>query len=148
MKIESDVFQNNEKIPSRYTCDGINISPPLKISEIPSNTKTLVLISDYTDTPYGDWVYWVVFNIYVKEANSIEINENAEPGVNGINDFGSLGYGGPCPPSGTHRYFFKIYALDTELNINEGADKKQVEQAMQNHVLDSSQLIGIYSRTS
>ena len=147
MKIESNAFANSGKIPSKYTCDGEGVSPQLKISEIPADAKTLVLISDDPDAPVGTWVHWVVFNIFVKGINEIEIKERASsPGVDGTNDFGKLGYGGPCPPSGEHRYFFKVYALSEELDLHEGCNKKDVEEAMQGVVLGEAELFGVYCR--
>ncbi len=144
MKIKS-VFENNSKIPSKYTGDGNNISPPLEISEIPENAKTLALILDDPDAPSGDWVHWIVWNIQVK-GNSVKINEDSSPGTEGTTSFGSPGYGGPCPPRGTHRYSLRIYALDTILNIREGASKPELEKAMQGHVLTKAELIGLYAR--
>lgn len=147
MKIQSPAFNNNEKIPDRYTADGEDINPPLIISEIPKNAKFLALINDDPDAPIGGWVHWVIFNIPVS-GTSLEIKENSTPenAVLGINDFKKLKYGGPAPPSGTHRYFFKVYALDNKLNLQEGASKSQVEKAMENHILDKAELIGLYSR--
>lgn len=145
MKIESSAFKNNEYIPSKYTCDGENINPPLKISGIPQNTQSLVLIVDDPDSPTGTWVHWTVFNIDPKIQ---EISENSVPegAVEGITDFGSIGYGGPCPHSGTHRYFFKLYALDAKLDLLAGSSKKEIEKAMEGHILDKAELIGLYSR--
>ncbi|MAH51712.1 YbhB/YbcL family Raf kinase inhibitor-like protein [Candidatus Pacearchaeota archaeon] len=145
MKITSPAFQQNEKIPSKYTCDGPNFSPPLTISNIPSQAKTIALIVDDPDAPTKTWVHWVVFNIPVP-SEAVEISEAGSPGISGGNDFGTTGYGGPCPPSGTHHYFFKAFALDTQLDLQEGATKQQVENAMQSHVLDNSELVGLYSR--
>jgi Raf kinase inhibitor-like YbhB/YbcL family protein len=143
MKITS-VFSNNTKIPEKYTCDGQDISPPLEISAIPNATKSLAIIADDPDAPSGTWVHWVVWNILANA--SIKIAEGKSPGTEGTTSFGSLGYGGPCPPSGTHRYFFKVYALDTLLSLKEGANKKQLEAAMQEHLLDKAELIGLYSK--
>ncbi|MBD3252669.1 YbhB/YbcL family Raf kinase inhibitor-like protein [Candidatus Pacearchaeota archaeon] len=143
MKLQS-VFNNNDKIPEKYTCDGDDINPLLEISDIPENTKTLVLIVDDPDAPMGIWVHWILFNIPV--IGKIEENSVPEGAVQGINDFKKPEYGGPCPPGGTHRYFFKLYALDTELDLAEGATKAEVEQAMKNHVLDKTELVGLYSR--
>jgi len=146
MKIKS-VFENNEKIPVKYTADGRNINPSLTISEIPQEAKSLVLINDDPDAPSGDWVHWLVFNIPVS-GQSLEIKENFTPENSqlGTNSFGRLEYGGPAPPSGTHRYFFKIYALDTKLNLEQGAEKPEIESAMQNHILEKTELVGVYSR--
>ncbi len=142
MKLSSPAFFSNGSIPSRFTCQGADISPRLDIAAIPPRTESLALIVDDPDAPMGTWVHWVVFNIPV--VNVIE--EGSVPGVEGINDFGRLHYGGPCPPSGTHRYFFKLYALDTRLDISPGIDKEGLEDAMRGHILAESQLIGLYSK--
>jgi len=145
MKISSNAFENNQEIPGKYTCDGKNINPPLTISDIPATAKSLVLIVDDPDAPVGTWVHWVVFNI---PPTTKEITENAVPknSSQGITSFGKPGYGGPCPPSGTHRYMFKLYALNGILNLDQHADKKAVEAAMQPYIIDQSQLTGLYSK--
>ena len=145
MKLTSPVFQNNEKIPPKYTCDGEDISPPLEIAEVPAETKSLVLISDDPDAPGGSWIHWLVWNI---DPAITEIAENTVPtgAVEGITSFGKTGYGGPCPPSGTHRYFFKLYALDTRIDLTAEADKEKLEQAIEGHILDQVKLIGLYDR--
>lgn len=144
MKITSPAFGNNQPIPPRYTCDGNNMSPPLAFSDVPENAKSLVLSVDDPDAPSSTWVHWVVFNI-PKEVR--EVKENSVPqGVQGVTSFGKPGYGGPCPPSGTHRYFFKLYALDTTLSLTDKIDKKTVEAAMQNHIITHAELIGLYSK--
>ena len=145
MKIESN-FENNGKIADKYGCKGENINPKLIISEIPNTTKTIALIVDDPDAPSKTWVHWVVFNIPIS-GDSLEIREGEIPkGIEGINDFGNINYGGPCPPSGTHHYFFKIYALDSELNLIEGATKEQLEEEMKRHIIDRAELVGLYSR--
>ena len=131
MKLTSSVFKHKEKIPTKYTCDGDDVSPPLKIEEAPEGTKSFALIVDDPDAPVGTWVHWVVWNI---PADTKDIAENTAPGTEGLNDFGKTPYGGPCPPSGTHRYFFKLYALDTELDLTD-AKKKDLEKAMDGHIL-------------
>ena len=150
INIESSAFKEGEMIPSKYTCDGVNISPPLKWRIPPEGTKSLVLISDDPDAPMGTWVHWVVYNI---PASVKELSENIphsdildNGATQGITDFRKIGYGGPCPPSGTHRYFFKLYALDTMLSLGPGAAKKQVVDAMEGHVLAEGQLMGKYKR--
>ena len=145
MKIESPVFSNNQSIPPKYTCDGENINPPLKISNVPEEAKSLVLIVDDPDAPMGTWVHWTVWNI---SPQTKEIPEGAklEGAVEGVTDFGSSGYGGPCPPSGKHRYFFKLYAIDRNLDLDSSAKKKDIEAAMEGHILEQAQLIGLYER--
>ena len=143
MKITSPVFENNKPIPSQYTCDGENVNPPLQFSGVPDNAKSLVLIVDDPDAPMGTWVHWVIFNI---PPTVSEIKENSTPGgIEGVSSFGKQGYGAPCPPSGTHRYFFKLYALDTLLSLSNLADKKTVEDAMENHILSQAEFIVLYS---
>lgn len=143
MKITS-VFNDGEMIPSKYTADGENISPPLKISDVPGNTVSIVLIADDPDAPVGTWDHWIVFNI---DPKITEIEEGTEPaGVKGSNSWGNTGYGGPAPPSGIHRYFFKIYALDILLDLPDGSTKKEIEDSMKEHILDKSELIGKYRR--
>lgn len=144
MKIESPVFENNRKIPAKYTCDGANINPPFIISGTPENAKSLVLIVDDPDAPAGTWVHWTLWNL---DPALKEIEEDSVPeGIEGVTSFGKPGYGGPCPPSGTHRYFFKLYALDTILSISEISDKKVLEEAMKEHILASTEIVGLYSR--
>ena len=145
MKIESSAFKDNEYIPSKYTCDGVNISPPLGISEVPENAKSLVLIVDDPDAPIKTWVHWTIWNI---DPMTSEIAEGSYPkgAVEGMTDFGRTGYGGPCPPFGTHRYFLKLYALDGVLNLISSAKVKDIEKEMHGHILDKAQLIGLYKR--
>ena len=145
MRIESPVFANNQNIPKKYSCDGGDISPSLRIYDVPKVTRSLALVVDDPDAPGGTWVHWTLWNI---EPDTEEILEATVPAgaVEGETSFGTCGYGGPCPPSGTHRYFFKIYALDEMLNISEDADKKQLFQAMKGRILDEAELVGLYSR--
>jgi len=149
MKLTSSVFQHEGYIPRKYTCDGPNINPPLTISDIPSGTKSLVLIMEDPDVPAylrkdGMWDHWVVFNI---PASTQEIEEGEEPsGIQGQGTGGNLKYYGPCPPNGEHRYFFKLFALDDLLAITEGSSKQQVTVAMKNHILGETELMGIYGR--
>ena len=130
------------RIPSKYTCDGDNVNPPLDIKGIPDGTESLVLIVDDPDAPMGTWDHWVVWNIPPKA----EMGEDSVPGTEGMNDFRKHSYGGPCPPSGTHRYFFKVYALDTKLDLAPNSRKQDVERSMKGHVLAQGQLVGLYSR--
>ena len=144
MKLSSAAFEDNGVIPSEYTCDGIDVSPPLSFSNIPENTKSLVLVMDDPDAPMGTWVHWLVWNIPANKTGFSKGENITYP--QGKNDFGNFDYGGPCPPSGTHRYFFKLYALDTMLTLNKGSTKKQLESAMFGHIIDEAQLIGTYER--
>lgn len=150
IKITSSAFGNGESIPVRYTCDGENISPPLKWSNLPQGTKSFAIINDDPDAPMGTWVHWVIYNI---PANVTELDERIPPlqklangALQGKNSWGKIGYGGPCPPGGTHRYFFKIYALDKILDIGAGASKEEVLNAIKGHILAEGQLYGKYSR--
>ncbi len=142
MKISSPEFEHNEMIPSQFTCDGEDINPTLIIEDVPLETKSLALIVDDPDAPMGTWVHWVVYDIPVTN----QIQEDSIPGKQGMNDFRKKDYGGPCPPSGTHRYFFKLYALDQELNLDEGLSKRDAENAMEGHILAQAELIGLYKR--
>jgi Raf kinase inhibitor-like YbhB/YbcL family protein len=150
MKLASSAFTEGQAIPRQYTCSGINISPPLEWSGIPKSAKTIAIIADDPDAPAGTWVHWVIYNL---PADTMGMIENLPPteeikggGLQGKNDFEKIGYGGPCPPSGTHRYFFKIYALDNELPLQAGAMKADVEKAMSGHVLAQAQLMGTFRK--
>ena len=145
LSITSPAFSHNGMIPKKYTCDGIDVSPPLSIGNVPEKTKSLALIVDDPDAPMGTWVHWVVWNI---GPGTGEIPENTVPpeALQGTNDFGKQRYGGPCPPSGTHRYFFKLYALNAPLTLNAGATKAKVEEAMSGHLLGKTELVGLYRR--
>ncbi len=150
IKITSPVFSEGGPIPSRYTCDGENISPPLAWDLMPAGTKSLALVSDDPDAPMGVWVHWVAYNL---PASLKGLKEGVPPsdtiaggGRQGVNDFGKFGYGGPCPPGGTHRYFFKLYALDAELPFSERMSKEALEAAMKGHILGQGQLMGKYAR--
>src|SRR5205807_1427165 len=144
MKITSSAFQQGANIPSKFSCDGANTSPPLQISDVPSEAKSLVLIVDDPDAPSGLFTHWVVWNI---SSQTTTIAEGSTPkGVQGTNDFGKSGYGGPCPPSGTHRYYFKIFALDRELDLPFGAKRGQLDAAMKGHVVAQGEVMGRYSR--
>ena len=145
LHITSLAFQDNGTIPRQYTCDGEDISPPLVIENVPQETQSIALISDDPDASMGMWVHWVVWNI---DPSTKEIAENAVPqgAVEGMNDFKKHAYGGPSPPSGTHRYFFKVYALDTMLDISPNSQKSDLEKAMKGHILAEGQIIGLYKR--
>jgi Raf kinase inhibitor-like YbhB/YbcL family protein len=144
MKITSSAFQEGGNIPSKFTCDGGDSSPPLQIAEIPSGAKSLVLVVDDPDAPSGLFTHWIVWNIS-PQTNAIA-EGSAPKGVQGTSDFGKSGYGGPCPPSGTHRYYFKIFALDRELNLPSGTKRNQLDAAMKGHVVTQGELMGRYSR--
>ncbi|HET6886918.1 MAG TPA: YbhB/YbcL family Raf kinase inhibitor-like protein [Candidatus Udaeobacter sp.] len=144
MKITSSVFQEGGNIPSKFTCDGGDSSPPLRIAEIPSGAKSLALVVDDPDAPSGLFTHWIVWNI-PPQTNAIA-EGNAPQGVQGTNDFGKSGYGGPCPPSGTHRYYFKIFALDRELNLASGTKRNQLDAAMKGHVVAQGELMGRYAK--
>ncbi len=145
MKITCPFIANQKQIPKLYTCDGSNINPPLNFNEVPPETKSLVLIMDDPDAPGGTWVHWVIFDMN-HSVRFIDQNKKPPSGVEGMTSFGKPGYGGPCPPSGTHRYFFRLIALDTILNLPQSADINQVEDKMQGHVLQRAELVGLYSR--
>jgi hypothetical protein len=145
MEIESPVFKNNKLIPSKYTCDGENVNPPLLIGDVPENAKSLVLIVDDPDASRGTWVHWTVWNIgpHIKEIKENSCPQNA---VEGRTDFGRPGYGGPCPPSGTHRYFFKLFALNTTLDIDTSTEAADLEREIEDNILAKAQLVGLYRR--
>lgn len=150
MTLQTSAFSHEEAIPREYSCDGENVSPPLRFEDAPEGTKTYALIMDDPDAPGGTFVHWVYYDIpaSVKELPR-GVDTSAEPspgGIQGKNSFGKTGYGGPCPPGGEHRYYFKLYALDTELGLEAGASKEQVVEAMQGHILEETQLMGTYAR--
>ena len=150
IEVTSTAFSEGEMIPARFTCDGQDISPPLAWSGVPDTAQSLALICDDPDAPVGTWDHWVLFNLPADAAGLPEAVP-AEPtlasgAVNGKNSWGRLGYGGPCPPGGTHRYFFYLYALDTRLSLESGATKAQLRQAMEGHILAEGQLMGRYQR--
>ncbi len=150
MKLSSSAFNEGGIIPSRYSCEGANVSPPLEFSEVPENTKSLVLIFDDPDVPRelrsdGIWVHWVLYNM---KPDTRRIPEAAAaPGISGKTTFGHHNYGGPCPPDREHRYFFKLYALDCEtLDVAEDAGKKEIEHAMHGHIIAEAKLMGRYEK--
>jgi Raf kinase inhibitor-like YbhB/YbcL family protein len=150
LKIYSSAFEDGGMIPSKYTCDGADISPPLAWSGLPEGTKSIAIINDDPDAPMGTWVHWVIYNIPPTAqglAEDIKRVEKLPDGtLQGKNSWGRIGYGGPCPPGGTHRYFFKIYALDKMLNLKPGATKEELLTAMKGHILAQAQFYGKYSR--
>ena len=145
MKITSSAFNSNDHLPGKFTCDGIGSNPPLQISDVPENAKSLALVMDDPDAPSGTFVHWVLWNIPPATA---EIAEGSLPEktVVGRNTLGENTFVPPCPPSGTHHYVFKLYALDTILNLSPATDQMALEQMMQNHILAQAELIGLYSR--
>ncbi len=150
LQITSSAFSEGGMIPRQYSCDGADVSPDLTWEGVPGGTVSLALICDDPDAPMGNWVHWVQYNIPPGEAClPAEIAPDAtlsNGALHGTNDFHRLGYGGPCPPGGTHRYYFKLYALDAELSLEAGAKKAQVEAAMEGHILAQAQLMGKYKR--
>ncbi len=151
IELTSPAFSHGSFIPAKYTCDGQDVSPELTWVGVPEGTRTLALICDDPDAPVGTWVHWVLFNIPPDLKSLPEAVPALErvlgTAVHGVNDFGRLGYGGPCPPRGSaHRYFFKLYALDTKLDLPPGASKRQVLAAAEGHVLGQGELMGKYQR--
>ncbi|HSW97431.1 MAG TPA: YbhB/YbcL family Raf kinase inhibitor-like protein [Candidatus Saccharimonadales bacterium] len=145
MKITSPAFENNQFIPDKYTCKGENVNPPFEISFIPKNTKSLVLLAEDPDASIKTWTHWIVYNI---DPQTSTITENSLPqnAKEAINDFGKLNYGGPCPPSGTHHYHFKLFALDTKIQETTNFDKATILKVMEDHVIEQNELIGLYSK--
>ena len=151
INVTSSAFQQGQSIPAKYTCDGENISPPLKWSDAPAAMKSFALICDDPDAPMGTWVHWVVYSLPAATTELAEKTPTTESLPNGarqgMNDFKHVGYGGPCPPRGkSHRYFFKVYALDTELSLKPRAIKKELVKAMQGHIIAQGELMGTYQR--
>ncbi len=142
LTVKSAAFENNKQIPSKFTCDGAGINPPLTIQGVPEKAKSLALIMEDPDAPAGLFIHWVVWNI----SSDGVVKEHASPGAEGLNSAKKRGYFGPCPPSGTHRYFFKVYALDTMLSLTQFDEKEDLENAMEGHVLAQGELIGLYRR--
>lgn len=153
IKLTSSAFSEGQPIPRAYTCDGVNISPPLEWSGVPKTARTIAIVCDdpdAPDAPGGAWVHWVLYNL---PADNIGLVENLPAteslkagGFQGTNEFGKIGYGGPCPPSGTHRYFFHVYALDSDLPLKAGATKAELMKAIEGHTLLQGQLMGTYRR--
>jgi len=151
MQLTSAAFAQGQPIPAKYACEGKNISPPLKWNGVPPGTRSLTLIADDPDAPVGTWVHWVLYDLppgTTELAEDLPKSQHLPGGATqGLNDFKHLGYGGPGPPPGrAHRYFFKLYALDTNLGLKPGASKKEVERAMEGHVLADGQLMGTFER--
>jgi len=142
MKISS-IFKNNEMIPKKFTCQGKGINPKLIFEDIPKEAKSLALIMDDPDAPNQTFVHWVIFNMPITH----KIDEDSFLGIEGINSAGEIGYIAPCPPTGSHRYFFKLYALDIMLDLKKGASKKDLELAMKDHIIEKTQIIGLYAKS-
>ena len=150
IKVKSAVFDEGEPIPTRYTCSGVDVSPPLDWGPLPENTASIALICEDPDAPGGLWTHWVIFNL---PGDSILLEEHVmgreildNGAIQGLNDFGRVGYGGPCPPGGTHRYFYKVYALDVKLDLHPRSSRPQLLDAMDGHILDQGQIMGYYTR--
>ena len=145
LKLSSPAFENGGKIPMKYSCDGANVNPPLKIENAPSNAKSLALVFDDIDAPRGSYVHWILWNL-APDVNEIKEDSSPVGVVQGMNDFKKPNYGGPCPPRRAHKYVFKIYALDTLLSLNPNSTKKDLERAMEGHIISWAQLTGLYKR--
>ncbi|MBI2551718.1 YbhB/YbcL family Raf kinase inhibitor-like protein [Candidatus Uhrbacteria bacterium] len=145
MRIESPAFGQNERIPKKYTCDGEDVNPPLTIADVPEGTKSLALIHDDPDATDGTWVHWTVWNI-TPDTRALEEGKVPQGAMEGTQSWGRTGYGGPCPPSGAHRYFFKLYALDATLDLPASTDAQGLTSAMEGHILAQAELIGLYER--
>jgi Raf kinase inhibitor-like YbhB/YbcL family protein len=152
LSVRSTAFDEGGRVPKQYTCDGADVSPPLDWGGAPQKTRTFALVCNDPDAPRGDWVHWVIFDL---PAGAKGLPANAGPqgreklagsGTQGRNDFGKIGYNGPCPPGGSHRYVFRLYALDAELSLAPGATRAELVKAMQGHILAQAQLTGTYAR--
>ncbi len=148
MEIKSPSFGMNGFIPEEFSCKGNDANPPLVIENVPGEAKSLALIMDDPDAPAGTWVHWVMWDIPAGRTGKINIETGSVPhgAIQGVNSWGKRSYGGPCPPSGTHRYYFKLYALDTQLPLDPGSGKQELENAMKGHMLAHSELIGLFKK--
>ena len=156
IKITSSAFESESTIPKLYTCDDKNVSPPLSWTGVPAGTKSLALICDDPDAPRGIWSHWVLFRIDprvseidagIEPAERVALKPGTDPAFQGKNDFGKIGYGGPCPPGGTHRYYFRLYALDRTLDLKPGSTRAEVLKAIEGRILAEGELMGKYART-
>lgn len=143
IKVFSSAFESNSTIPRKYTCNGENINPPLEFANIPEEAESLVLIMDDPDSPMNPFTHWIVWNI----EPVAKIDEDSIPGIEGMNNFRKIGYGGPCPSSGMHRYYFRVYALDRKLELKAGAGRKELESEMIGHIIAEGELMGKYGKT-
>jgi Raf kinase inhibitor-like YbhB/YbcL family protein len=150
IKVTSVAFQQGQPIPRAYSCSGVNVSPPLEWTGVPKAAKTIAIVVDDPDAPGGPWVHWLLYNVPADNIGFVENVPMSETlkagGFQGKNDFGKIGYGGPCPPSGTHRYFFKLYAVDAELPLTAGATRADLEKALAGHVLAQGELMGTFQK--
>lgn len=151
MQLSSPAFQNHQSMPAKYTCDGENVSPSLIISNVPTAAKSLAILVDDPDAPRGDFVHWLIWNIDPSTSeisqNSLPAGANTPKAIPGTSDFGTIGWGGPCPPSGTHRYQFKLYALDAILELPNSSRKPELQKAMEGHVIEQAILVGLYKKS-
>jgi len=151
IEVRSSAFGEGERIPSEFTCDGANVSPPIVWSGIPPHTQSIAIIVDDPDVPSGDWAHWVIYDLPPSlmgiQAGAPASEKLPAGGIQGRTNFGRIGYGGPCPPKGAHRYFFKVYTLDAMLHLKSGATKKELLEAMRGHVLGEGALMGRYERS-
>jgi len=150
LSITSTAFKQGERIPSKYTCDGSGVSPVLELSDVPEATRSFAIIADDPDAPVGTWIHWVLYNV---PGETRALPEAIPPDANlpdgsrqGKNSWGRPGYGGPCPPGGTHRYFFRLYALDIMLALRSGVSENELLKAMKGHILAEAELMGLYSK--
>jgi Raf kinase inhibitor-like YbhB/YbcL family protein len=150
IRITSPAFEDGGAIPEKYTCDDLDMSPPIEWTNVPDGTETIAIVCDDPDAPMKTWIHWVIFNIpgdVTRLPENVPPEKELENGTRqGMNDFHKVGYGGPCPPSGMHRYFFKIYALNTTLDLPAGVSKPHLMIAMEGHVLSQAHLMGTYTR--
>jgi Raf kinase inhibitor-like YbhB/YbcL family protein len=142
-EISSDAFEDGASIPSRHTCDGANVSPPLSFAGAPQGTRSLALVVDDPDAPVGTFTHWLAWGI---DASAEGLEEGEAAPREGRNGFGTTGYAGPCPPRGRHRYFFRLHALDSELDLRPGADRDHLDRALDGHLLETAELVGSYER--
>ncbi|RFM27252.1 YbhB/YbcL family Raf kinase inhibitor-like protein [Deminuibacter soli] len=142
LRIVSAAFEPGQPVPKKYTCEGEDVNPPIGICTVPETAASIAIIAEDPDATHGTFVHWLVWNIPPGTA----VGENSNPGISGRNGFGKTGYGGPCPPSGTHRYFFRVYALNKLLDIPAGSERKALEQAMEGHIVASGELMGTFAK--
>lgn len=146
MKLTSSAFENNTNIPSKYTCQGDGVNPPLSVHEVPETTQSLALTVNDPDAPGGTWTHWTLWNLPPNTQEIPEAYQTEAPVIEGLTSFGNLGYGGPCPPSGRHRYYFKIFALNQSLDLKSGSTIAQLEAAMEGKILASAELMSTYQK--